>query len=393
MGLSSPSASFVAARRVTAACEDLARASPSRRKKPPRTPRPRSNRGARPPKARENLGSTARRVSTPYKKEAGRPEAVSQHKMMMSPPSPHRQPQSPRLGHPPPLATPGFFDDPDDDALIWTATSSHQLDQDKGWEEPPVSPVLRPLQTPSSHEVMEMAQRAWSPTKPPRPQQVNQVTPAPSPVGPVDHHAPLMPGLSTQAPEFVPGYPQQPQVPFDPHARMAGTIVHLSRRLCGAFTSRRLDGSTATYYNGWYGFVRPDAATLDAEGICRDDLFLHPSDAADDYNPAVGDRVTFRRGTHNGRAKAVEVRLIMDPARRMVPHEPAVAPCWAAPARAVSPDYRQAPVIRGENRHVSLGPRGSPQTYPQHAYAPQPQRAHFPPHQMELPQAAPPAHW
>jgi len=174
---------------------------------------------------------------------------------------------------------------------------------------------------------------------------------------------------------------------------MAGTIVHLSRRLCGAFTSRRLDGSTATYYNGWYGFVRPDAATLDAEGICRDDLFLHPSDAADDYNPAVGDRVTFRRGTHNGRAKAVEVRLIMDPARRMVPHEPAVAPCWAAPARAVSPDYRQAPAIRGENRHVSLGPRGSPQTYPQHAYAPQPQRAHFPPHQMELPQAAPPAHW
>ena len=35
--------------------------------------------------------------------------------MMMSPPSPGRLPQSPRLGHPPPLATPGFFDDPDDD--------------------------------------------------------------------------------------------------------------------------------------------------------------------------------------------------------------------------------------------------------------------------------------
>ena len=117
-----------------------------------------------------------------------------------------------------------------------------------------------------------MAQRAWSPTKAPQRSQVNQVTPACSPVGPVDHSAPLMPGLSTQAPEFVPGYPQQPQVPFDPHARMAGTIVHLSRRLCGAFTSRRLDGSTATYYNGWYGFVRPDAATLDAEGICRDDF-------------------------------------------------------------------------------------------------------------------------
>ena len=84
----------------------------------------------------------------------------------------------------------------------------------------------------------------------------------------------------------------------------------------------------------------------------------------------------FRRGTHNGRAKAVEVRLIMDPARRMVPHEPAVAPCWAAPARAVSPDYRQAPAIRNSRRtaswfpggaaggHRSLGPRGSPQTYP-----------------------------
>ena len=65
MGLSSPSASFVAARRVTAACEDLARASPSRRKKPPRTPRPRSNRGARPPEAPKNPGSTARRAPGP----------------------------------------------------------------------------------------------------------------------------------------------------------------------------------------------------------------------------------------------------------------------------------------------------------------------------------------
>ena len=226
--------------------------------------------------------------------------------MMMSPPSPHRQPQSPRLGHPPPLATPGFFDDPDDDALSWTATSSHQLDQDKGWEEPPVSPVLRPQKTPSSHEVREMAQRAWSPTKPPRPQQVNQVTPAPSPVGPVDHHAPLMPGLSTQAPEFVPGYPQQ-QVPFDPNARMAGTIVHLSRRLCGAFTSRRLDGSTATYYNGWYGFVRPDQPLLRDRGPHRGDLFLHPSDAELGWRPAVGDRVSFLLGVHNGRLKAVKV--------------------------------------------------------------------------------------
>ena len=161
--------------------------------------------------------------------------------------------------------------------------------------------------------------------------------------------------------------------------------------MCGYFTHTYFDGSTETFYNGYFGFVRPDGAIVNIEGICYDDLFLHPSDVADGYNPAVGDRVTFRRGTHNGRAKAVEVRLIMDPARRMVPHEPAVAPCWAAPARAVSPDYRQAPAIRGENRHVSLGPRGSPQPYP--AYQQPVQRAHFPPHQMELPQAAPPAHW
>ena len=133
---------------------------------------------------------------------------------------------------------------------------------------------------------------------------------------------------------------------------MAGTVVHLSRKICGYFATRKLDGSTETYYNGYYGFVRPDAATLDAEGICRDDLFLHPVDAADGYNPTVGDRVTFRRGTHNGRAKAVEVRQIMDS------REPAVAPCWAAPVRTASSG--QAPAMRGENRHVSLGPRGSP---------------------------------
>lgn len=66
----------------------------------------------------------------------------------------------------------------------------------------------------------------------------------------------------------------------------------------------------ATYYNGWYGFVRPDTAMLNDEGICREDLFLHPSDAADDYNPAIGDRVTFLRGVHKGRSKAVDVRLV-----------------------------------------------------------------------------------
>jgi hypothetical protein len=334
-------------------------------------------------------------------------------------------------GLPPPLAlaTPGFFDDPDDDALIWTATSSHQLDQDRGWGEEPSSPGFgrspQRLHAPSPTEALEMAASAWSPTKlrqpqptmltpAPRPARRHPpiVTPACSPAGPVDHGgygAPILPGLSTTAQEFVPGYSApQAQVPFDPHARMTGTIVHLSRRLCGAFTSRRLDGSTATYYNGWYGFVRPDAATLDAEGICRDDLFLHPSDAADEYNPAVGDRVTFRRGVHNGRAKAVGVNLLLDPARRLSAHEPAVAPCWAAPARAVSPDYRMAPAIRGENRHVSLGPRGlptqpaqyAPEQYlppprahfppaapPAHAYAPAP-RAHYAP-----PTAAPPAHW
>ena len=85
---------------------------------------------------------------------------------------------------------------------------------------------------------------------------------------------------------------------------------------------------------------------MNAEGICFDDLFLHPSDVADDYNPAVGDRVTFRRGTHNGRAKAVEVvrlsardvtQRLSQPTYRLVPS-----------------DYRPLPAMRGENKPVSL---------------------------------------
>ena len=45
--------------------------------------------------------------------------------------------------------------------------------------------------------------------------------------------------------------------------------------MCGYFTTRRLeDGSTKTFYNGYFGFVRPDGATVNAEGICFDGLFL-----------------------------------------------------------------------------------------------------------------------
>ena len=123
--------------------------------------------------------------------------------------------------------------------------------------------------------------------------------------------APALSRLSSAAPEFLPGSSALRPMSDSARAYQTGTIVHLSRppgQMCGYFTTRRLeDGSTKTFYNGYFGFVRPDGALVNAEGICFDDLFLHPSDVADDYNPAVGDRVTFRRGTHNGRAKAVEV--------------------------------------------------------------------------------------
>lgn len=103
--------------------------------------------------------------------------------------------------------------------------------------------------------------------------------------------------------------------PWSP-PRTAGEIVHLSRKLCGSFTSRREDGSSATYYNGWYGFVRPAGAALDGTGICRDDLFLHPSDVQRDYNPTVGDAVLFRRGSRNGRLTAVDVDVSPPETRR-----------------------------------------------------------------------------
>ena len=147
--------------------------------------------------------------------------------------------------------------------------------------------------------------------------------------------------LSTAAPEFVPG--------SSARAYETGQIVHLSRKMCGYFTHTYLDGSTETFYNGYFGFVRPDGALVNAEGICFDDLFLHPSDAADDYNPAVGDRVTFRRGTHNGRAKAVEVST-RDVTQRLSQHT----------YRLVPSDYRPLPAMRGENNQVSLGQRCSP---------------------------------
>ena len=127
---------------------------------------------------------------------------------------------------------------------------------------------------------------------------------------------------------------------------MAGTIVHLSRKMCGYFTHTYFDGSTETFYNGYFGFVRPDGAIVNIEGICYDDLFLHPSDVADGYNPAVGDRVTFRRGTHNGRAKAVEVQRLYacDVTQRLS------QPTY----RLVPSDYRPLPAMRGENKPVSL---------------------------------------
>ena len=92
--------------------------------------------------------------------------------------------------------------------------------------------------------------------------------------------------------------------------------------------------------------MRPDGAIVNIEGICYDDLFLHPSDVADGYNPAVGDRVTFRQGTHNGRAKAVEVQRLSarDVTQRLS------QPTY----RLVPSDYRPLPAMRGENKPVSL---------------------------------------
>ena len=56
-----------------------------------------------------------------------------------------------------------------------------------------------------------------------------------------------------------------------------------------------------------YGFVRPDEPLLRQQNLCRGDLFLHPSDVAERWQPAVGDRVSFLLGVHNGRLKVVSV--------------------------------------------------------------------------------------
>ena len=68
--------------------------------------------------------------------------------------------------------------------------------------------------------------------------------------------------------------------------RLVGTVVHLSRKLCGTFDTVDEDGVAVTRFNGWYGFVRPDESTLRDEGFCRGDLFLHPSDAPAACAPA-----------------------------------------------------------------------------------------------------------
>ncbi|KAH8064938.1 hypothetical protein JL722_1828 [Aureococcus anophagefferens] len=88
--------------------------------------------------------------------------------------------------------------------------------------------------------------------------------------------------------------------------RLVGTVVHLSRKLCGTFDTVDEDGVAVTRFNGWYGFVRPDESTLRDEGFCRGDLFLHP------YNPQVGDRVSFHLGVHDRRLKAADLRPVSD---------------------------------------------------------------------------------
>lgn len=220
--------------------------------------------------------------------------------------------------------------DQDDDELLSAATAAGALDA-LPEDEPSAAPTLRRI--PSS-EALEMANALLVPpavTPTPRARAPHRLG-APASPGGAPRPPPLAGGAGdlsvalASSPPFVPGVglatpggalgtPTQGSSRGHPppprsDGRLGGSIVHLSRRLCGSFTSRRLDGTVATYYNGWYGFVRPDTAMLNDEGICREDLFLHPSDAADDYNPAIGDRVTFLRGVHKGRSKAVDVRLV-----------------------------------------------------------------------------------
>ncbi|KAH8068073.1 hypothetical protein JL721_7022 [Aureococcus anophagefferens] len=83
--------------------------------------------------------------------------------------------------------------------------------------------------------------------------------------------------------------------------RLVGTVVHLSRKLCGTFDTVDEDGVAVTRFNGWYGFVRPDESTLRDEGFCRGDLFLHPSATA-----------SFHLGVHDRRLKAADLRPVSD---------------------------------------------------------------------------------
>ena len=138
----------------------------------------------------------------------------------------------------------------------------------------PLAPAFAPSSASSSPVSPRFASPQHTPERPLR------VTPHGTPTG---REPPVLSPL------------QAPADSFDnqrPDGRLGGTVVHLSRRP-GA--------------QGWYGFVRPDQPLLRDRGHQRGDLFLHPSDAELGWRPAVGDRVSFLLGVHNGRLKAVKV--------------------------------------------------------------------------------------
>jgi hypothetical protein len=114
-------------------------------------------------------------------------------------------------------------------------------------------------------------------------------------------------------PAELPGTPAELCAPATAPPRVAGEIVHLSRKLCGRFEATRYDGAKVPYVNKWYGFVRPlegeaaAARRARGQGVSAHDLFLHHTDVAPDYNPKIGDRVLFRFGAHGPRLKAVDV--------------------------------------------------------------------------------------
>ena len=96
---------------------------------------------------------------------------------------------------------------------------------------------------------------------------------------------------------------------------------------------------------------------LDSDGAARAPPLLDAEDAAAAAAAPswreLDDRVTFRMGTHNGRAKAVEVQRISATSRDLT--QRLSQPTY----RLVPSDYGPAPAIRCENKQVSLGQRGS----------------------------------